>query len=100
MSYKVGQLVELLRNGVWYKAQVVAINAVSASGKPCYKILFEPNNPAGVDTGFQTIQWAFKLIPKKDAATWLRPYPSEAIEEAVGGGGADAQFKNSVNIRF
>lgn len=100
MPYRLGQQVELLRNGEWYRGQVVSINAVSASSRLCYKILFEPNNPAGTDTGFQTVRMAWKLIPFEDAKTLLRPYPSEAIEEAVGGGGADAHFKNSVKIRF
>ncbi len=92
-------MVELLRDDVWYRAQVVSITAVSASGTPCYKILFEPNDPAGLEH-WPLHNWAYKLIPKRDAATYLRPYPGEAVEEAVGGGEADAQFKNSVNIRF
>lgn len=100
MQYIVGQQVELLRNGEWYRGYVGSINAVSASGRRCYKIVFEKDNPAGTSSSMQTIHYSYKLIPIEDAKTWLRPYPSEAIEEAVGGGGADAHFKNSVNIRF
>lgn len=103
MPYKVGDAVEILYEGKWYRGIVVAIGEVSADGYVCYRIVFDPSgNVDPLKTGHSLRI----LIPYEKAATWLRPYPGEAIEKAVGGGGAvgrggaDAEFKNSVNIRF
>lgn len=99
MSYHEWQRVELFHNGEWYQAHVAAVDEESADGKRCYRIKFEENNPTG-SSSMQTIRYTTILIPIEDADTLLRPWRSEATKKTVGGGGADARFKNSVNIRF
>jgi len=106
MRYKLGDVVELLRvddKGIrrWYVGVVVSVNALSAGGRLCYKIHFEPDNPRMDGNSMQTSVYGSKLIPieEKIADEWLRPRTLEAND---GGGGKKtaSQFKNSVKIRF
>ena len=95
MPYQLGDRVELLYKGEWYRGTVWGEDVLSKDGNPCIKIAFNPNDP----TGKSTQGLGYILIPNDEIDALIRHESLAAYHDSLRVD-KSAGFKNSVNIRF